>query len=80
MKKWLCADIPAENDEIKQQFGELLGGVMLSRGINSLDRAKEFFGCSSLSDPLLMKDMEQAVEIIRAALDEKDHRLRRLRL
>lgn len=70
MKKWLCADIPAENDEIKQQFGELLGGVMLSRGINSLDRAKEFFGCSSLSDPLLMKDMEQAVEIIRAALDE----------
>lgn len=70
MKKWLCADIPAENDEIKQQFGELLGGVMLSRGINSLDRAKEFFGCSSLSDPLLIKDMEQAVEIIRAALDE----------
>ncbi len=70
MKKWLCADIPAENDEIRQQFGELLGGVMLSRGINSLDRAKEFFGCSSLSDPLLMKDMEQAAEIIRAALDE----------
>lgn len=70
MKKWLCADIPAENDEIKQQFGELLGGVMLSRGINSLSRAKEFFGCSSLSDPLLMKDMETAAEIIRDALDE----------
>lgn len=70
MKKWLCADISAENNEITRQFGELLGGVMLSRGINTLDRAKEFFGCSSLSDPLLMKDMEQAVEIIRQALDE----------
>lgn len=70
MKKWLCADISAENNEITRQFGELLGGVMLSRGINTLDRAKEFFGCSSLSDPLLMKDMEQAAEIIRQALDE----------
>ncbi len=79
MKKWLCAGIPAENDkfaqltgtnEITQQFGELLGGVMLSRGITSLSRAQEFFGCSSLSDPLLMKDMEAAADIIRAALDE----------
>lgn len=79
MKKWLCAGIPAENDkfaqltgtnEITQQFGELLGGVMLSRGITSLSRAQEFFGCSSLSDPLLLKDMETAVDIIRAALDE----------
>lgn len=70
MKKWLCADISAENNEITRRFGELLGGVMLSRGINTLDRAKEFFGCSSLSDPLLMKDMESAVETIRRALDE----------
>lgn len=79
MKKWLCAGIPAENDkfaqltgtnEITQQFGELLGGVMLSRGITSLSRAQEFFGCSSLSDPLLMKDMETAADIIRTALDE----------
>lgn len=70
MKKWLCAAAPAANNEITQQFGELLGGVMLSRGITSLDRAREFFGCSSLSDPLLMKDMESAVEVIRSALDE----------
>ena len=70
MKKWLCAAAPAADNEITQQFGELLGGVMLSRGITSLDRAREFFGCSSLSDPLLMKDMEAAVEVIRSALDE----------
>lgn len=70
MKKWLCADVPAVNNEITAQFGELLGGVMLSRGITTLDRAREFFGCSSLSDPLLLKDMETAVEVIRQALDE----------
>lgn len=70
MKKWLCAASPAADNEITQQFGELLGGVMLSRGITSLDRAREFFGCSSLSDPLLIKDMEAAVEVIRGALDE----------
>ena len=70
MKKWLCAAAPAADNEITQQFGELLGGVMLSRGITSLDRAREFFGCSSLSDPLLIKDMEAAVEVIRGALDE----------
>ncbi len=70
MKKWICAAATAADNEITQQFGELLGGVMLSRGITSLDRAREFFGCSSLSDPLLMKDMEAAVEVIRSALDE----------
>ena len=43
---------------------------MLSRGITTLDRAMEFFGCSELSDPLLMKDMETAAEVIRSALDE----------
>lgn len=71
MKKWLCSPAPAGvNNEITAQFGELLGGVMLSRGITTLDRAREFFGCSSLSDPLLMKDMESAVDVIRQVLDE----------
>lgn len=71
MKKWLCSPAPAGvNNEITAPFGELLGGVMLSRGITTLDRAREFFGCSSLSDPLLMKDMESTVDVIRQALDE----------
>lgn len=71
MKKWLCSPAPAGvNNEITAQFGELLGGVMLSRGITTLDRAREFFGCGSLSDPLLLKDMESAVDVIRQALDE----------
>lgn len=70
MKKWLCAAAPASGNEVTRQFGDLLGGVMLSRGITSLDRAMEFFGCNELSDPLLMKDMETAAEVIRNALDE----------
>lgn len=70
MKKWLCADFPAVNNAITAQFGAVLGGVMISRGINTPERVNEFFGCRELSDPFLMKDMETAVEIIRQALDE----------
>ena len=70
MKKWLCPPAAAGvRNEITEQFGELLGGVMLSRGIGSLDRAREFFGCRSLSDPMCMTDMDAAVEVIRQALD-----------
>lgn len=70
MKKWLCPPAAAGvRNEITEQFGELLGGVMLSRGIGSLDRAREFFGCRSLSDPMYMTDMDAAVEVIRQALD-----------
>lgn len=70
MKKWLCADIPAVNDEMREQFGDFLGDLLAARGIHDTERAREYFACSELSDPFLMRDMEQAVEIIRAALDE----------
>lgn len=70
MKKWLCPPAAAGvRNEITEQFGELLGGVMLSRGIGSLERAREFFGCRSLSDPMYMTDMDAAVDVIRQALD-----------
>lgn len=71
MKKWLCPPAPAgTGSEIIRQFGELLGGVMLSRGITTLEQARQFYGCNSLSDPMLMKDMDAAAGIIRQALDE----------
>ena len=72
MKKWLWSPAPeGVNNDITALFGELLGGVMLSRGITTLDRAREFFGCSSLSDPLLMKDMERAADLIAEKIREK---------
>lgn len=70
MKKWLCEGIPAENPEIRQQFGELLGAVMAGRGINTPRKVNEIYGCQGFSDPLLLKDMEIAAEIIHNALDE----------
>ncbi len=70
MKKWLCNGISADSAEMRQEFGEFLGNLLLSRGIYNMERAQEFFACDSLSDPFLLRDMEQAAEIIRAAVDE----------
>ena len=71
MKKWIVSQAPVNaNADIIREFGEFLGGILIRRGINSHEKAVSFFGCQSLSDPYLMKDMDKAVEIIRAALDE----------
>ena len=70
MKKWTTASAPAGGDTaIYGTFGELLGGILMRRGITTLDAAQKFFGGGGLSDPFLMNDMESAVEIIRDALD-----------
>lgn len=70
MKKWLCNGIPIENAEMRREFGDFLGGLLLGRGVADLERAREFFACNSLSDPYLLRDMDKAVEIVRDALDE----------
>ncbi len=70
MKKWLFPEKKECSTEMKEEFGEFLGGLLENRGIHDLDRAREFFACNELSDPFLMRDMEQAVEIIRNSLDE----------
>lgn len=71
MKKWIVPAAPVGTDgEVIQEFGDFFGGILIRRGINSLEAAREFFGQQSLSDPLLMKDMERAVELIREALDD----------
>lgn len=70
MKKWIYPECPVDSAEMKAEFGDFLGDLLVRRGIYNLDRAKEFFACRQLSDPYLLKDMDQAVEIIRSALDE----------
>lgn len=70
MKKWTVANAPLNGgSDVIGEFGELLGGILTRRGITTLDAARDFFGYSSLSDPLLMRDADKAVEIIRDALD-----------
>ncbi len=73
MKKWVSSGCTAADREMIDEFGELIGKLLFSRGITTLDMAREFFGCSALSDPFEMADMRQAVEIISAALDEGSH-------
>lgn len=70
MKKWLCNPIPAGNSEMRREFGDFLGELLLSRGICDMQRARVFFACDSLSDPYLLRDMGKAVDKIREALDE----------
>ena len=70
MKKWLCNPIPAGNSEMRREFGDFLGELLLSRGIYDMQRARDFFACDSLSDPYLLRDMDKAVDKIREALDE----------
>lgn len=71
MKKWTVpAAVSAANNEVVREFGEFLGGIMIRRGIMTLDSARAFFGCDCLSDPMLMSDMERAVKMVRSALEE----------
>lgn len=71
MKKWVVANAPVNSGgDVIREFGDFFGGILVRRGINTIEAAKSFFGCQSLSDPLLMRDMETAVELIREALDD----------
>lgn len=71
MKKWLLpAPVTSANNEVIGEFGDFLGGILIRRGIVTLDSARAFFGCDSLSDPMLMSDMGRAAEMVRNALEE----------
>ena len=51
----------------------IIGQILLNRGINSFDKAKEFFrpNLQYLHDPFLMVDMEKAVERLAVAIKQK---------
>lgn len=71
MKKWKVATAPrVGGDEIIKEFGDFFGGILVRRGICTPETAQNFFGCQRLSEPLLMRDVDRAVEMIREALDE----------
>lgn len=71
MKKWTVTNVPVNGgNDVVREFGDFFGGILVRRGINTIETAQSFFGCKNLSDPLLMRDVDKAVEIIRSALDE----------
>lgn len=53
---------------------KVIAKILLSRGIGSLEEAKQFFRSSweDLHDPFLMKDMDRAVERVVRALEQKE--------
>lgn len=71
MKKWINpVPIRNRNNDVIREFGGFLGEILIRRGIPTMDAARNFFACQSLSDPFLMSDMQTAVDIINTALDE----------
>lgn len=71
MKKWIVSESPINPDsEMIREFGDFLGGILIRRGIVSMDLAREFFSCGKLSDPFLLSDMKSLVGVIENALNE----------
>lgn len=77
-KRWRI--LSTNNEKAERLFGELkvhpaLCNILVQRGIDTYERAKQFFRpqLSDLHDPFLMKDMDKAVERILTAIssDEK---------
>jgi single-stranded-DNA-specific exonuclease len=78
-KRWVYKDLPS--DEIVTELcnsinvSKPIATILAERGINDYESAKSFFRpeLSMLHDPFLMKDMDKAVDRIKAAfkVDEK---------
>lgn len=80
MKKWTIGKPEQQAVDILTKQGgltEICAGVLASRGIDTMEKAMDFFNQNSsdedggvLSDPFLIKDMKRASEIILSAMDE----------
>ena len=74
--KWKIANIGCtSNSELRRAgYTPLLAAMLDVRGIHTAAEAEKFLhgGAETLCDPMLMKDMDKAVERIRTALDEKE--------
>ncbi len=77
-KRWVYGSIPP-SDHITE-FGKILNlnpyltTILLQRGICDFDSAKKFFRPSldQLHDPFLMKDMNEAVNRLKSAIDSNE--------
>lgn len=77
-KKWIVKEQgnPAAVRQLSQELGidQVLSNLLVQRGIDTFAKAREFFrpDLSSLHDPFLMKDMDEAVERLHAAVTGKE--------
>ena len=77
--RWTLKPKP-ESSKVQQlskelQVEELVASLLIQRGIETFDEAKQFFRPSleDLHDPFLMKDMDKAVERIEQAISESEN-------
>jgi len=77
-RRWIYNDIPT-TEEISELGKKLnvnpyLTAVLLQRGINDYETAKNFFRpCAEhLHDPYLMQDMEKAVQRMAQAIERQE--------
>ncbi|MFI3332048.1 MAG: single-stranded-DNA-specific exonuclease RecJ [Rikenellaceae bacterium] len=59
----------------KLSISPILAGLLVQRGIDSVEKAKNFFmpQLSELHDPFLMKDMDKAIERIELAVENNEY-------
>ncbi len=76
-KRWTI--LPTDEAEVNQLHNSLnvnktFCGILVQRGINGFDKAKEFFrpSLSNLHSPWLMKDMDKAVDRLFRAFENKE--------
>lgn len=76
-KRWVFKAEPdqKETDHLSKalQIPQKLASLLINRGIVSYEEAKTFFrpSLNDLHDPMMMKDMDQAVEAIQKAIENK---------
>lgn len=74
--KWIAKNTPNPQtvDQLSAQLnvGEPLAKLLVSRGINTFDEARNFFRpqFTDLHDPFLMKDMDKAITRIELAIEK----------
>lgn len=71
MKRWEIKkpDSQKVNEILKKSdLTSLCAEVLVSRGYDNMDMLVEFFNNDELSDPMMLKDMPQAVEVISRAI------------
>lgn len=72
LKRWKIGEPDSKKAEQLRRQGsisQLCAEVLVSRGIENIERAAELLNVSEMTDPFLLKDMDRAVERILAAVD-----------
>ena len=73
MKKWIIQQPNADKVKMltsKSDLSSLCAEVLVSRGIENIEKAKSFFSSDELSSPFLLNDMAEAVTIINSAVED----------